>query len=662
MQKAMCISTILFLIFSANVFGASYGGGAGTANDPYQISTAGQLDMLGSEPNDWGKSFVLTCDIDMSELVGDFHIIGTSDDDYFNGNFDGKGYAIKNFTLNIIGTEYVGVFGYVRDAVIKNISVTNININASGCADVGGLVGKGNYYCRIANCYVSGSLTTSQNVGGIIGVLGNEHSIVIGCQSDVDIISDYCGGGIIGIAEEGFISECYFTGSVDANEIAGGIAGECSADDTEFITNCYVCGSVDANVAGAIVGVNEGMDEFAHCVWDTEVVGLDVAAGEGDQGDNLGLPSQGMKDVNKFIGEGWKIAFHSDGYYWVQEADSMPILWWQSENLPVLASFSGGSGESGDPYLIADYNDIDAIDSDHRLLSKSFKLVCDVDINGVDFFGVASMEMPFGGNFDGSGYSIKNFKLDSSGIYYLSFIKATENTAWVRNLGMENVVWEIPSSWYAGGIVGFNRGCIDNCNAELDVHCHAYCGGIAGMNFGGEITRCFSSGSMSADYCCCSGIVGMSRQGGKIENCYSLCNLLDGTRNAGICGEVLSNILIENCYFAGKVNNGPFCGTITGKTEAHFRVANCAWDETLNPDVPAFGGGSVVESGNVGLTTEQMKRRASFIALGWDFVGVWGIGQGQTYPYLRTYSAADISRDGIVNFFDFAILAENWLE
>ena len=57
-----------------------------------------------------------------------------------------------------------------------------------------------------------------------------------------------------------------------------------------------------------------------------------------------------------------------------------------------------------------------------------------------------------------------------------------------------------------------------------------------------------------------------------------------------------------------------------------------------------------------------MKRLASFVALGWDFNSVWGIGEGQTYPYLRRYVAADMSGDGVVNFFDLAILAENWLK
>jgi hypothetical protein len=46
---------------------------------------------------------------------------------------------------------------------------------------------------------------------------------------------------------------------------------------------------------------------------------------------------------------------------------------------------------------------------------------------------------------------------------------------------------------------------------------------------------------------------------------------------------------------------------------------------------------------------------------GWDFINIWGIGENQTYPYLRKYSAADINEDESVDFGDLAILADNWL-
>jgi hypothetical protein len=55
-----------------------------------------------------------------------------------------------------------------------------------------------------------------------------------------------------------------------------------------------------------------------------------------------------------------------------------------------------------------------------------------------------------------------------------------------------------------------------------------------------------------------------------------------------------------------------------------------------------------------------MRQRSTF--QGWDFVNVWGIGENQTYPYLRRYSAGDINKDRIVNFKDLAIVALQWQE
>ena len=53
---------------------------------------------------------------------------------------------------------------------------------------------------------------------------------------------------------------------------------------------------------------------------------------------------------------------------------------------------------------------------------------------------------------------------------------------------------------------------------------------------------------------------------------------------------------------------------------------------------------------------------STFAEAGWDMVNVWGIGEGQTYPYLRKYKAGDLNHDGIVDAVDLAIVADEWLE
>jgi len=65
---------------------------------------------------------------------------------------------------------------------------------------------------------------------------------------------------------------------------------------------------------------------------------------------------------------------------------------------------------------------------------------------------------------------------------------------------------------------------------------------------------------------------------------------------------------------------------------------------------------------NCGKTTAQMQTKSTFTDAGWDFVEIWGIGENQTYPFLRTEPAGDLNYDKKVDFFDLAILASHWLE
>jgi hypothetical protein len=57
-----------------------------------------------------------------------------------------------------------------------------------------------------------------------------------------------------------------------------------------------------------------------------------------------------------------------------------------------------------------------------------------------------------------------------------------------------------------------------------------------------------------------------------------------------------------------------------------------------------------------------MKTTSTFTDAGWDFVEIWGLGEGQTYPYLRTELAGDSNHDKKVDFIDLSILASHWLE
>ena len=64
----------------------------------------------------------------------------------------------------------------------------------------------------------------------------------------------------------------------------------------------------------------------------------------------------------------------------------------------------------------------------------------------------------------------------------------------------------------------------------------------------------------------------------------------------------------------------------------------------------------------IGKSTAEMQMRSTFADAGWDMVNVWDIGENQTYPFLRTHLPGDINKDDETNFYDLAIVAENWLK
>ena len=109
-----------------------YAGGSGDVNDPYRIETGEHLNSIGSVIDHWDKHFVLVNDINLSEYSGnEYNIIGNYSN-RFSGVFDGNGHTISNFTYNSTGIGYVGLFGRIGGAEIKNVGLIDANVVAGG--------------------------------------------------------------------------------------------------------------------------------------------------------------------------------------------------------------------------------------------------------------------------------------------------------------------------------------------------------------------------------------------------------------------------------------------------------------------------------------------------------------------------------------------------
>jgi hypothetical protein len=133
-----------------------------------------------------------------------------------------------------------------------------------------------------------------------------------------------------------------------------------------------------------------------------------------------------------------------------------------------------------------------------------------------------------------------------------------------------------------------------------------------------------------------------------ITDCYSTCAVTGG---AGLVGHNYGQI--TNCYVAGKIN-GSRPGLTDDPVGYPYPALNCFWDIEAT--------GQTTSASGTGLTTAEMKTLAPFLSAGWDFVDTWGIGENQTYPFLGKHCGADLNYDGYVNFNDFAVWANHWLE
>ena len=259
----------------------------------------------------WTTVF-LDADIDFSGGLSDeFEPIGKDWYNYFHGTFDGQGHAINNLSINSF-SDHVGLFGYSKDATIRNVvmdsscSVVSSYSGSSSDAYVGGVVGLCYGYrgpCVIENTVNMASVAFIGNTTGNLGVLliggivgdfsaSNKGITVKNCanygsvthsgtSSDADI------GGIVGYSSGSspnkvFIQNCLNYGTITHNGTTvsdlytGGILGSSSSGTNNNLENCVSGGKIISNKAtnnniGSIVGQINSFIIITHCYWTSDV-------------------------------------------------------------------------------------------------------------------------------------------------------------------------------------------------------------------------------------------------------------------------------------------------------------------------------------------------------------------------------------------------------
>ena len=588
--------------------------GEGTAESPYLIEDVDDLKKLAEKVNGgttYEKTyFKLTANIDLKNeewtpigtkvYVGEF---GQPESRYFQGTFDGDGHQIANLTITG-RNEYVGLFGYVRNATIQNCNVagevsgynfaggivgavdgkTNNILNCSfqgnvtGNMYVGGIVGQVQNQCEVSSCYAIGTVHGGNDKVG--GIAGEGRGAIKNCYVLADVsASGKFAGGITGDTYNLAIENCYYSGMVSASGSAGGIVGNAWGGT---IKNCVsLAESVTGSNANRIVGENRATltDNYA---WDgTTVNNATVSA------DNAaGLNGADLTYTNGELSEQFSDIFKDTDSAWDFTDNGLPILknvgGVQFSELPKCMTGVGfdGFGIKTNPYLIEDVEDLKLlakkVNGGVTYKDKYFKLTADIDLkNEPNWTPIGTMLVeegrPFQGTFDGGGHQIANLTISNGG-QYGGLFGYTEGAV-IKSC---NVTGEVNGYNCTGGIVGYanNNTHILNCSFQGNVEGDGEeRGGIVGHTSSGcEVSGCFVTGTVTGD----REVGGIAGSGvGTIKNCYALANVTaTGVNAGGIAGKAYG-VTIENCYYSGEVSAKDYAGGIAGYVSGAKTIRNC---------------------------------------------------------------------------------------
>ena len=235
---------------------ADGGGESGAAEDlgyiydsntnTYTVYNANGLMNIAELVNGGKSDINITLDTDIDLTGKDWTPIGTSVGNSYTGTFDGGGHTITGLTVTT-NDKNVGLFGHLNSAgTVKNVVMEGIQItsNQINGGSIGGVVGFS--WGTIENCSVSGSVSGTVYVGGVVGA--QLEGSITGCSSSATVKGTVEVGGVAGQTNSSAtLTACYATGNViieinPTKNIAGGSLVGMNAGSS--LLACYATGNV----------------------------------------------------------------------------------------------------------------------------------------------------------------------------------------------------------------------------------------------------------------------------------------------------------------------------------------------------------------------------------------------------------------------------------
>ena len=216
------------------------------SNGSYTVTSADGLMNIAELVNGGKSDINITLDTDIDLTGKDWTPIGTDYDNSYKGTFDGGGHTITGLTFTT-NDKYAGLFGWLnRAGTVKNVVMEGVQITSNQIygGSIGGVAGYS--WGTIENCSVSGSVSGTVYVGGVVGA--QIDGSITGCSSSATVKGTADVGGVAGQTNSSAtLTACYATGNViieidPVRNIAGG--GLVGFNGGNGVLACYATGNV----------------------------------------------------------------------------------------------------------------------------------------------------------------------------------------------------------------------------------------------------------------------------------------------------------------------------------------------------------------------------------------------------------------------------------
>lgn len=707
---------------SNNETSANLGGLVGYSSDSIELCFCdAEIKNIGSENITGGliglnNGFVNKCNF-KGNLLGNDHSGGIV------GYNNAEGLLIQCVCQGIIeGYNFVGgVVGQNRGEIKQSFNLGDI----VGNSYIGGVVGWNYYNSEVSLCYSKGMIDGSNYAGGAVGinnsVIKNSYSSSnVNSKSEIaggivginrgfvencyNVGSVKIGGGLIGMNENGtIVSSFWNTESSGLNESDGGI-GLTTSEMKDVITylsagwdfmdesfngsddywainpaendgypflswqgysNTFQCQAPFNQVSNIIFGditMNSiSLNSFTEAgygaigyiiyinsedIWNTPEEGIEPTADTlwHDTGqqciyiDTLTNPNikvTGLSDDTRYFFKVYAYNVCDEVRIFEQTGVEAQIT------TKVVNSPPEGNGYESNPYKIANLENLAWVMYNDSKWDAYYEQTADIDAsptktwsNGEGFQPIGKDATYFTGNYNGNGFVIDQLNINRKdsliGLFGIIGMDAT-----IENLGLTNV--SIQGERYVGGIAGLNYGgeinsCFTSgiCEGNSSTYDWGAIGGLVGYNLG-AIKYCYSDADVASKYDLVGGLTGYND--GFISCSYSAGSAKGTNYVGGLTGA--SYYIVYDCYSRSEVTGNNYTGGLVGHGD-EFYILSSFWDTDASGQSSSYGG--------IGLTTDLMKKPDDYVTAAWDFMDetmngtadIWGLNNNKNdgYPFL----------------------------